>query len=140
MKKGVIILFLAMVLPLGSAAQALLLFGGENHDVFLGCLNCSEYDADSIWNEYGTYGSSYNSQSIWNEYGTYGNTYSNYSPWNEYASYPPVVVDEEGNFYGYLTVNEYKSKRAEFELALVLYEYHELIRKDVGKWYEKLFY
>ena len=78
---------------------------GSDHDVFLGCLNSNKYDSKSIWNEYGTYGSKYNSKSIWNEYGTYGSSYSAYSPWNDYASYPPVIVDEEGNFYGYLTIN-----------------------------------
>jgi hypothetical protein len=119
--------------------QTLHLYGGKNHDVYLGCLNCNSYDQNSIWNEYGKYGNSYNSNCIWNEYGTYGNEYNSYSPWNSYSNDPPVVVDIEGNFYGYFTVNEYKSKRAEFKLALVIYKYHELIREDVDKWYDKLF-
>ena len=83
-------------------AQTLLIYGGSDHDVFLGKLNADCYDSESIWNEYGTYGSKYSSKSIWNEYGTYGSEYSSYSPWNEYASTPPVVVDSRGNFYGYL--------------------------------------
>ena len=70
-------------------SQTLYIYGGEDHDVFLGKLNASKYDSKSIWNEYGTYGSAY----------------SSYSPFNSYASYPPVIVDEEGNFYGYFTVN-----------------------------------
>jgi hypothetical protein len=105
----------------------------------LGWLNCSSYDSSSIWNEYGTYGSSYNSKSIWNEYGTYGSEYNSLSPWNKYSNDPPVVVDKQGNFYGYFTLNEYKAKRANFALALTIYEYHDLIRDDVGKWYEKIF-
>ena len=115
------------------------LYGGKNHDEYLGCLNCDSYSSSSIWNEYGTYGSSYNSKSIWNEFGTYGSDYSSYSPWNAYASYPPVVVDKEGGFYGYFTVNEYKSKRATFDLALVMYKYYEEIREDVGEWYDEIF-
>jgi hypothetical protein len=71
-------------------AQSLHLYGGENQDVYLGCLNCNKYDSKSIWNEYGTYGSKYNSNSIWNKYGTYGDAYSDYSPWNKFASEPPA--------------------------------------------------
>lgn len=119
--------------------KALHIYGGQSHDTYLGCLNCSDMDKNSIWNEYGTYGSSYNANSIWNEYGTYGSEYNQYSPWNAYSSNPPVIVDKEGNFYGYFTVNEYKDKRAEFELALTIYKYYDLIREDVSKWYDKLF-
>lgn len=49
------------------------------------------------------------------------------------------MVDEGGNFYGYFTVNEYKSKRAEFDLALIIYKYYDLIRDDVSIWYDKIF-
>jgi hypothetical protein len=122
-----------------SYGQTLHLYGGSGHDIYLGCLNCNDYDSNSIWNEYGTYGSSYNSLSIWNEYGTYGNEYNSNCPWNEYGSNPPVVVDKEGNFYGYFTVNESKAKRAESSLDLTIYEYYSLIRDDVDSWYDKIF-
>lgn len=104
-------------------SQTLYIYGGEDHDVFLGKLNASKYDSKSIWNEYGTYGSEY----------------SSYSPFNSYASYPPVIVDEEGNFYGYFTVNKYKSKRANFDLVNIICEYYESIREDVDEWYDKIF-
>lgn len=120
-------------------SQTLYIYGGEDHDVFLGKLDASKYDSKSIWNEYGTYGSEYNTNSIWNEYGTYGSEYSSYSPFNSYASYPPVIVDEEGNFYGYFTVNKYKSKRANFDLVNIICEYYESIREDVDEWYDKIF-
>lgn len=72
---------LAMLLCMVSLqAQTLLIYGGSDHDVFLGKLNADCYDSESIWNEYGTYGSKYSSKSIWNEYGTYGSEYSSYSP------------------------------------------------------------
>ena len=94
-----------------SVFAGLLLFGGSGHDVFLGCYDCSKYDSASICNRYGTYGSKYNSKSIWNRYGTYGSKYSSSSPWNKYSSSNdvPVLVDRSGNFYGYLTINCYRS-------------------------------
>lgn len=94
----------------GSAGNAkLMIFGGENHDVYLGCLNCSEYATDSVFNKYGSYGSEYSGTSIYNSYGQYGSAYSSTSPCNPYASNPPIVVDQNGNFYGYLTLNQYLS-------------------------------
>ena len=129
-----------MLFSLSSFSQkALQIYGGEDHDVYLGCLNCDSYNSNSIWNQYGTYGLHYNSNSIWNRYGEYGSTTSSTSPFNSYASYPPVVIDSDGGFYGYLTVNKYKSKRLESELASTIYKYFDLIRDDVAKWYEKLF-
>ena len=91
--------------------QKLMLFGGQNNKTYLGCLSCSEYSSDSILNEYGNYGSEYSDKSIWNEYGNFGSEYSQYSPWNSYAMHPPVIVDEQGNFYGYFTINKYHAQR-----------------------------
>lgn len=120
-------------------AQALMIFGGEDHDVFLGCLNAGKYDSNSIWNKYGDYGSKYSSCSIWNKYGNYGGKYSSCSPFNTYASDPPVIVDEDGNFYGYFTANKYKSDRCKMDLVEDIIKFHEYIVEDVGDWYDKLF-
>ncbi|MBK9271896.1 MAG: hypothetical protein IPM48_09875 [Saprospiraceae bacterium] len=139
MNKTLFTTFLFLLCSIFSYTQTLHLYGGQNHDVYLGCLNCSNYDQNSIWNDYGKYGNNYNSNSIWNDYGTYGNEYNSNCPWNAYGSNPPVVVDKEGNFYGYFTVNEYKAKRADFELALIIYKYYDSIRDDVSKWYDKIF-
>src|SRR5262245_39483623 len=87
----------------GSTLTKLMIFGGKNHDVYLGCLTCSESDSDSVHNEYGSYGSSYSTSSIFNRYGDYGSQYGTFSACNPYASDPPVIVDSNGNFYGYLT-------------------------------------
>lgn len=103
----------------------LMLFGGKNHDVFLGCLSCNKYDSESVWNEYGDYGSRYSSNSIWNPYGDYGSKYSDYSPWNSYASYPPVIVDSYGNFYGYFTANKYNSERTTIPALVELLDNYE---------------
>lgn len=134
-----VILLLLFSFSLSGTAQELLIFGGANHKDFLGCLNCDQSDSSSIWNSFGEYGNPYSSRSIWNSYGTYGGQYGTYSPWNRYSSYPPVVVDRQGNFYGYLTTNEYKDKRATFPLAHVLYEYWEEIRQDIPSWYNRIF-
>jgi len=119
--------------------KALHLYGGQDHDVYLGCLNCNDIDRNSIWNDIGTYGSNISSKSIWNDIGTYGSDISNYSPFNSIASYPPAIVDKDGNFYGYLTANDINSKRANFKLALTICEYYKEIQKDVSGWYKKIF-
>lgn len=137
MKKNILLLFL--LISIGISGQSLLIFGGRNHDVYLGCLTCNDYNSESIWNSYSKYGNNYNSNSIWNDCGNYGSDYSDYSPWNERANYPPVVVDSDGNFYGYLTRNKYNNKRADFKTALIMYEYYDLIRDNVDQWYKKIF-
>ncbi len=139
MKKLLFLFCIGLLLSSNIFAQTLHLYGGKNHDEYLGCLNCNKFDSNSIWNTYGTYGSKYNSNSIWNTYGKYGSKYNPYSPWNAYSNTPPVVVDKEGNFYGYFTVNSAIAKRAEFGLALAIYEYHEFIMEDVSKWHDKIF-
>jgi hypothetical protein len=121
------------------SAQAFLIFGGKNHDVYLGCLNCNKYDDSSIWNNYGDYGSKYNDKCIWNKYGDYGGKYSDYSPFNKYASYPPVLVDGDGNFYGYFTANENASKRTTNKLALYIVDWWEAISEEVSEAYDKIF-
>jgi len=93
-----------------SRQQKLMLFGGEDHKVYLGCLSCSEYSTDSVFNQYGTFGSRYSSTSIWNHYSEYGSAYSSWGACNPYANDPPVIVDLDGNFYGRLTLNEYHAQ------------------------------
>lgn len=135
----ILFVIICCILSTHCLTQTLYIFGGQDHDVYLGKLNANKYDSESIWNEYGTYGSEYNSESIWNEYGTYGGEYSSYSPFNSYASYPPVIVDEEGKFYGYFTINKHKPKRANFDLVNTICKYYKLIRKDVSEWYDEIF-
>jgi hypothetical protein len=93
-----------------SRQQKMMLFGGEDHKVYLGCLSCSEYDTDSVFNQYGTFGSRYSSTSIWNHYSEYGSAYSSWGACNAYATDPPVIVDLDGKFYGRLTLNEYHAQ------------------------------
>jgi hypothetical protein len=95
-----------------STNHKIMLFGGPGHKTYLGCLSCSEYASESVLNQYGRYGSAYQSESIFNRFGSFGSRYSQYSPCNPYASDPPVIVDENGQYYGRLTVNAYRSDAA----------------------------
>lgn len=115
MKKFFLFIFLYSIIST-CIAQELRLYGGEKgHHVFLGCLTCDKHSSSSVCNKYGEYGSKYGGTSIWNKYGAYGSKYSATSPWNKYASDPPVIVDPEGNFYGYFTANSYHDKRTKID-------------------------
>jgi hypothetical protein len=94
------------------ASGKLMIFGGPGHKTYLGCLNCSEYASDSVFNKYGTHGSAYSAESIFNGYSTFGSAYGPYSPCNPYATDPPVLVDANGGFHGRLTVNAYNIDRS----------------------------
>ena len=88
-----------------------MIFGGADHKTYLGCLNCSQYASDSVFNSYGNQGSVYSTESIWNHYSDFGSPHSTYSACNPYASDPPVNVDQNGAYYGRLNVNEYHTQR-----------------------------
>ena len=132
-------LFLIVAFTTITSGQSLLIFGGKNHDIYLGCLNCDKYEDKSIWNAYGDFGSKYNDKCIWNKYGDYGGAYSDFSPFNKYASNPPVLVDKDGNFYGYFTADKYFSKRTTSKLALFIIDFWEAIADDVSEYYDKIF-
>lgn len=72
---------------------------------YLGSIT-NKYDSDSIFNEFGNYGSEFSSDSIMNEFGRYGGEFSSESPFNEFTSTPPYIV-KNGKIIGYLTVNKY---------------------------------
>lgn len=107
--------FLVLVLLTGAicrsqSTKALLLFGGEDHKTFLGCLNCSATSSSSVCNAHGA-GSKYSSDSIWNAYGSFGSKYSSTSPWNRYSTSAPIIVDSDGGSYGYFSANKYHTDR-----------------------------
>ena len=80
------------------------LIAQDNKNTFLGKITNS-YDSESIFNEYGTYGSEYNSASIWNQYATFGSEYNSYSPHNSYTATPPMIIKNR-KILGYLTANK----------------------------------
>src|SRR6266705_1672654 len=83
----------------------IMLFGGQGHQSYLGCLNCSKYASDSLFNSYSNFGNKYSQTSIYNRYSEFGSPYSSFSACNKYATDPPVIVDGSGRFYGRLTLN-----------------------------------
>lgn len=96
-------------------SKAFLLYGGENNQIFLGCLNCGKFGTASVCNEFGSHGSEFATDSIWNEFGAFGSEFSSSSPWNEFTSSAPVIVDEDGNFYGHFSANEFHANRTRAE-------------------------
>lgn len=78
----------------------------SNDGQYLGKLTLSQYDSESLFNPYGSYGSQYSPTSIFNRYGNYGSAYSALSPYNPYTSTPPAIY-LKGNFFGYLSKNQY---------------------------------
>lgn len=116
-----------------------MIYGGEQNDIYLGCLTCDKFDSDSIWNKFGLYGSKFNSESVWNKYGKYGGSFSDYSPFNKFARNPPVLVDSNGKFYGYFSADRFIAKRTTHRLALVITENWEVIADDVSEGYSQFY-
>ena len=138
MKSFLIILFLLFSSSL--FAQKLMLFGGENHDVYLGCLTCTQYHSESVWNESGINGTKLNNLSIWSEFSDFGNEFSNLSPWNEYGTAPPKIIDENGGFYGYFTRNPYFNQRTEDEFFLYVLNNFRYISENFSKFVAGLYF
>ena len=109
----------------GQEAKALLLFGGEGHKTFLGCLNCSQLSPSSVCNQLGRYGSSLQSDSIWNSLGRFGSSLSNDSPWNSLSNTAPIIVDKDGNSYGYFSVNTLHHDRTQIGWLVSVLDYEE---------------
>lgn len=128
-----ILLFLTLATSQVYATEALLLFGGKNHDQFIGCLNCGKYDDGSVCNKYGDYGSKYSDKSIWNKYGNYGSKYNDESPWNKYGSTPPVIVDKDGGFYGYFAASKYQDKRTRIKTFVYMLDNVDIFYDDLEK-------
>ena len=95
--------------PAATNATKLMVFGGSGHQTYLGCLSCSEYSTESLFNQFGTHGSSYSSESVLNHFSAFGSQFAAFSACNPYASDPPVIVDQRGHYYGRLTVNQTRS-------------------------------
>ena len=125
-----IAVLVACVPALAQDSPALLLFGGDGHKTFLGCLNCGRFDSGSVCNKFGLQGSKFAVDSIWNKFGNYGSKFSNYSPWNRFASEPPAIVDASGNFYGYLTANRYNPKRTTIKALVALTDLWKEVTDD----------
>lgn len=96
--------------PASPANYEWMLFGGANHDVFLGCL-CDESRPDSVFNMTGEHGSDLSPASIRNKFAPYGSNYDDTSACNAAATRPPLVVASDGKSLGFLTLNPSLKRR-----------------------------
>lgn len=99
--------------------SGIMIFGGPNRDVFLGCLTCQPTDPASVLNDFGQYGNPFSGDSLRNGFSTYGNRFNPNSPCNEFSLSAPVLVDGDGNYYGELTMNKSNPRRTQLRAALV---------------------
>ena len=83
----------------------IVLYGGPDHATYLGCVNCSRYDSETVLNADGPYGRYDSGTSIANPSSAFGSPYSEYSACNLFATDPPIIVDDQGNYYGRLSIN-----------------------------------
>jgi hypothetical protein len=74
---------------------------------YLGRLSANPYDAQSVSNPYGTYGSAYSAISVNNPYGPYGSPFSPVSANNPYTTNAPRLYSSDGTYLGKLSANPY---------------------------------
>jgi len=75
--------------------------------VYIGNLNTSKFEQNSVHNEFGSYGNPFSPLSINNKFGIYGSDFSVYSVNNPYAFYAPKLFDVNGVYLGKLSANKF---------------------------------
>jgi hypothetical protein len=139
MKRLAVLISLFILVSFDIKAQPTLkIYGGKNHDQFLGCINCDTRDLNSVWSTFSDYGSIHSDKSIWSEKGIYGNKLSDYSPFNENAKCPPLIVDENGKSHGYLTINKKNSNRSKDSVADIICNERDEIVKGIPEFYNRI--
>jgi hypothetical protein len=93
-------------------SRKIMIFGGRSHGTYLGCLSCPSSAPDSIFNAYGGYGrcASHADRNLFcrgafAEFGSSG-PFDDASACSSGASDPPVILDEQGTYYGRFSVGE----------------------------------
>ncbi len=103
------------------ANQEVWIYGGENGDVELGCVNCYT-SRDFVKNPLGPYGRR-TGDSIWNPFSKYGSDVHQESPWNLYGSKAPkLYAKDKSAYYGIFTVNYGRVQRTRLVAALNILE------------------
>ena len=102
--EGIYLLRAPSALDLWTATNSVVIINDD--DEYIGQI-ANPSVRDSIFNEYGEFGSEYRSESIWNEYGKNGSEYRPNSAFNDYATRPPRLIKNR-QVIGYLTVNKSK--------------------------------
>jgi hypothetical protein len=129
--------FLTAPRPEAQATKAMLLFGGEGHKTFLGCLNCLATGQTSVCNDVGKYGSDLSEDSIRNDLGPYGSDLSQTSPWNSLSQDAPIIVDRAGRSYGYFSTNSLHHDRTRIDWLVAILDYYDETN-DLSKTREKM--
>lgn len=79
-------------------------------NTFLGEVTGNKFAADSVCNEFGSYGSRFSNSSIFNQFGSYGSDFSSSSAYNKFTSTPPTAFCENsGKPQFYVTKNTFLS-------------------------------
>ena len=76
----------------------------SSDETYLGSLDTNRYSRDSVFNQFGPYGSRFSPTSIFNSYSPYGSLFSALSAFNPHAASPPEVY-QRGQRAGHLTVS-----------------------------------
>jgi hypothetical protein len=91
-------------------SRKIMIFGGKDHRTYLGCINCPRTARDSIFNDRGEYGRCPGAFSDnlfcrgpFKEFGRKG-AFQDLSACGSNASNPPVIVDDEGAYYGRFSI------------------------------------
>lgn len=91
--------------PAASGSARLELWGGANANIYLGCWSCNQFDSESVFNQFGRYGSRFSQTSVWNHFSEYGSQFSSTSACNSLATNPPRILNTGTRTYTELTVN-----------------------------------
>jgi hypothetical protein len=81
------------------------IYAGPLHREYLGCLNCDQYDVNSVWNSHSPFGwdNDYPNNS---HFSIYRAAHGRYSACDPFAPEPPILIDTSGKTYGHLNVSE----------------------------------
>jgi len=117
MKRVIVGLVASIAALLPSVALAQVTVMGHDSS-FLGVVDSNAYSNESICNQFGTYGSEFG-ETIFNKFGTYGGEFSPNGAYNSNAKKPPILVDANGNFVGFVTKNRKLPHRYDPDILLV---------------------
>jgi hypothetical protein len=57
-------------------------------------------------------------------FGTFGSEFNSHSPWNGFTNEAPIIVDKDGNSYGYFSANEFHHDRTRIGWAVKVLDYY----------------
>ncbi|MCL5261013.1 MAG: hypothetical protein M1561_04965 [Gammaproteobacteria bacterium] len=103
-----------MLLTTSFGNNEVMIYGGTNHNVYLGNINPSKKAPDSIMNQSSKYGNSSSTISIRNKNGKYGSETSPFSACNKTATNPPILKDKYDYEMGYFSLNPNFERRIVF--------------------------